>query len=818
MASIKFPQEMPDAQSVVGNDKIMMADAVTSNAKSVSFDEVKEYLTISNVYLDPIASGALPTPPSGQTRMMNIVGGASGATWTHSTLPGGSVSLLPYQIAVLYWNGSNWRLRNVQNLPTVPVKNESGNSPFDAISQAYATNLSNTKEDVSNKSDVIDDSIFKYPNNRAVQDYVLNTVQGASFGGVVSPGFDFNDTVNGTWYFAKSGTYDIPTLGTVELTADLNIITLSSNGSWSYEPLDVNIVLDFLVCDTMIDLRNLTTIELQMLTNGAVKGVQLLGYRIKGDKPPLLYYWSNTRQVDDGGYIINPNNSTDGSLIAVVEEITNAKHFGLSESLDNQQFLTNAVQNVNVKNLFIPRGTYILEKRLSLKSNFRIFGEKGSLIKLKDGTNGSEGMPDMYVYRYIFSLVDLDNVLIEQLEFDGNRHNIVYSQAIINLTGASKKVTIQDCIFHRANYDSIYMGYYVDEILVTRNRSYDVGRTHYVIVGGSNIIVSNNYGKNSQNSCVDLETDLPGQYIRNVLVEGNIFESDPLIDNSSGFGCSGRGEQKNIVFRNNIVHVKKRLGDFSATTPSNSIIVDGNIWAGSISSYFAIDAYDGGGDIIIVNNILNNLEVEEVTGGMIRTRGFKTAIIKNNVCNNSSGDGIWVDNFFGQGKLSCLIEGNKINNTKRTAVNSIITLNEGSMSVDITVSNNYVHGAIDGITSDSTRTSIVSNKVYNCTGNAVNIQSTFFIITDNQIFNNNIGINNTSANSVICNNIVRNNNSGITFGASSTGHVISGNLFANVGNFSSVPALYKPTVSNVFGTDMGDFNIVTTGTAPDFNA
>lgn len=491
MASIRFPQDMHDAPSVVGNDKIMMADAVTNNAKSVSFDEVKEYLTISNVYLDPIASGALPTPPTGQNRIMEIVGGTNGATWTHVTLPGGTVSLLANQTGTLYWSGTAWSLKNVITLPTVPVKNTAGTSVTDAISQNFATNLSLVKEDVSNKSNTIDDSttnyptsnavlnysenkenkagvidnsaskypsnkavfdysepkanksntidsstvnfptnkaVFdysepkankstivdgsvskfptnsavlnyseakvnktdvitsstvnypsskavldyaenkgnksnvineslsnypsnkavsdysepkfnkssvidlsnvKFPTNKAVHDYVLSTVQGAKFGGVISPGFNFSSTTNGTWYFAKSGSYNIPTIGTVELTSDLSIITLSANGTWSYEPLDVNISLDFLVYKTMDDLRNMTPQESQLLTTGAVKGVTLLGYDEEGDTPsPINYYISDTTDIDDGGSTIAV------SGIKLVSTPDNADYFGCNDKKD----------------------------------------------------------------------------------------------------------------------------------------------------------------------------------------------------------------------------------------------------------------------------------------------------------------------------------------------------------------------------------------------------------------------------------------------------------------------------------------------------
>jgi len=61
----------------------------------------------------------------------------------------------------------------------------------------------------------------------------------------------------------------------------------------------------FLIKNTMADMRNLCACEITDLQNGAYSGVQLLGYYQAGDTPdPINYYLSSTTSTDDGGSII----------------------------------------------------------------------------------------------------------------------------------------------------------------------------------------------------------------------------------------------------------------------------------------------------------------------------------------------------------------------------------------------------------------------------------------------------------------------------------------------------------------------------------
>lgn len=119
MATIKFPNEMPVAGVIAPGDKMMISKAATGEAYQATFNDAKNFLEITGNELEPIASGALPTPLAGQIRTMDVVGGKNGSEWTHPTLPGGKASLTSVEKGRLFFNGSVWRLRNIQQLPQI---------------------------------------------------------------------------------------------------------------------------------------------------------------------------------------------------------------------------------------------------------------------------------------------------------------------------------------------------------------------------------------------------------------------------------------------------------------------------------------------------------------------------------------------------------------------------------------------------------------------------------------------------------------------------------------------------------------------------
>jgi hypothetical protein len=96
--------------------------------------------------------------------------------------------------------------------------------------------------------------------------------------------------------------------------------------------------------DNISELRN---------TNGQTEGesILLLGYYIPGDKGHLIYKWTFSTAIDDGGSIIN---GTSGSWIAIFEnQQFNSKDFSLFpisttpnyNNFNSQQALFDKVRN-----------------------------------------------------------------------------------------------------------------------------------------------------------------------------------------------------------------------------------------------------------------------------------------------------------------------------------------------------------------------------------------------------------------------------------------------------------------------------------------
>src|SRR5690606_4998952 len=87
MAKVKFPSEMPSANNIGGNDKMMIAKEGTGETYQATFDQAKQYLTIEGQRIPSVPAGVLPAGPAGQTRYMEVT---AVGTWTYGGSPVGS--------------------------------------------------------------------------------------------------------------------------------------------------------------------------------------------------------------------------------------------------------------------------------------------------------------------------------------------------------------------------------------------------------------------------------------------------------------------------------------------------------------------------------------------------------------------------------------------------------------------------------------------------------------------------------------------------------------------------------------------------------
>jgi len=246
----------------------------------------------------------------------------------------------------------------------------------------------------------------------------------------------------------------------------------------------------FLIKNTMADMRSLSVCEITALQSGCFTGVQLLGYYEKGDTPaPIVYFLSTTLDDDDGGSIIE----TGGIKLEheFIDEL-NVRYFGAKG--DGTHDDTSAIQSTidyapinsedsgvispkgfaNGFNIQIPRGRYKVSSTIMLKRGLNIKGASmestqllsftpDSVIKYSDegryiqdeikisdlsiwqdktvtATNGAAIMLD-YGSTTVYSMkLMVDNVYIEGT-YDGI--------TAVALVGSSiKNVFVSKCIRH----------------------------------------------------------------------------------------------------------------------------------------------------------------------------------------------------------------------------------------------------------------------------------------------------------------------------------------------------------------------------------
>jgi|GEM_PF-3260496 len=167
----------------------------------------------------------------------------------------------------------------------------------------------------------------------------------------------------------------------------------------------------FLIKNTMADMRGLSACEIMALQSGCYAGVELLGYYEKGDTPaPIIYFLSTTLLDDDGGSIIQTGDiKLEHQFIGEL----NVRYFGakgdglhddtsaLQKTIDYAPINSEDTIAISPKgfangfNIQIPRGRYKITDTIILKRGLNIKGASlestqllsflpGSVIKYSD--------------------------------------------------------------------------------------------------------------------------------------------------------------------------------------------------------------------------------------------------------------------------------------------------------------------------------------------------------------------------------------------------------------------------------------------------
>jgi len=193
--------------------------------------------------------------------------------------------------------------------------------------------------------------------------------------------------------------------------------------------------------------------------------------------------------------------------------------------------ITNAVAGLSDSSggrLFVPSGTYGITAQLATSNNYVIEGEGyKSLISLTKSSATSVK---------VFNVTNDTNVVISGIRILGDTTNAYASEHdhAINITD-SKNIFIINCYLELVGGDGIYISEGCENIYIIgcyinlydygggsgHAGTFDYGRNGIACVGGTNIIVANNYISNGYGG-IDFEAT-SGDTIRRIIVDGNII-------------------------------------------------------------------------------------------------------------------------------------------------------------------------------------------------------------------------------------------------------------------------------------------------------
>ncbi|GAA4180752.1 hypothetical protein [Sphingobacterium ginsenosidimutans] len=183
----------------------------------------------------------------------------------------------------------------------------------------------------------------------------------------------------------------------------------------------------FLIKDTMVDMRGLSACEILALQSGCCAGVELLGYYEKGDTPtPIIYSLSTTLLADNGGSIVE----TGGiKLEHQFIEHVNALYFGVSVSLtDNAArlavFFDYLKENKALEGI-LPIGTIAYSQTLNFVfEGAKLRGQgKGTILKF---TGSADKAFEIDAFKGGTETTQfINNITISDIVFSGNANTTI---------------------------------------------------------------------------------------------------------------------------------------------------------------------------------------------------------------------------------------------------------------------------------------------------------------------------------------------------------------------------------------------------------
>ncbi|MDF2517910.1 MAG: hypothetical protein K0R59_3206 [Sphingobacterium sp.] len=307
----------------------------------------------------------------------------------------------------------------------------------------------------------------------------------------------------------------------------------------------------FLIKNTMAEMRNLCACEIAELRDGTYLGLQLLGYYQAGDTPdPINYYLSTTSDPDDGGSVIAVGGV---KLIHRFIGMVDIRYFGAQVSTNINQVFDKAKR---VADHLLIDDQYTITSPLEInKSNFKLELSSRCILQKTSLTNGDgikvaadltnvviEGqgtiLGNMDSNRVGYAIAvgnNTSNGEIKGIRMDGwtggvllNHNNRDWNftlNSFYNMTYVPEVKAGGYGIVFQESYDTLTTENYFDET-VQRHHIYYAINTDLSTKGGENHVLSNNIFlmQNKAEYITGFEYSVKIMAAKNVTCTGNVLE------------------------------------------------------------------------------------------------------------------------------------------------------------------------------------------------------------------------------------------------------------------------------------------------------
>lgn len=471
-------------------------------------------------------------------------------------------------------------------------------------------------------------------------------------------------------------------------------------------------------------------------TSGSV--VDVSGYYAIGDGGGGKFYWDATNtETDNGGTIIQVTGIATGRWIRIIEDVIDAKYFGVVNSTDTTLRMQEAVKYAKTVNASVFKcvgfsDLNIKELLLDTFKNIEFDFTGTTLNATQNATLPVSG----FGTNTCFKILDSSNVKFKGLELNGNSFSI---------TGIAVESSDNVEIYNNKIHDVSGRGIVscnTNRILLKRNKVYDNLSASVGIVIGNN-----NAGFYNQNSvCEHNEVyNCQATGIAFQTISGNCSYNKSYNNQGSGIITTGAvsGEVTDKVTINGnecFGNLFQGIQEDTTAPPSDThiVVVDNICYENDV---FGIAVFQDNNWIIS-----NNVCYDNGSGGTsagIRIEGGKGISVNNNTCYNTTGQqkrGISLINFDGFNNIENL----SVNNNMcydNTEIGISIQKISGTADIkNFAITGNVCTGNTNhGIREQTFNRELDSNGIIAnnvCYDNGVDIdtQSRYMTLGDNSVF------------------------------------------------------------------------------------